>query len=322
MKHDVSFVTCVYDDLHDTEFAGRHNRGTHYAFSLAQMHEMGAPIYCFSDKRNMIKYMPTFLLSGTENYRFINYNLNDSPYFDQIQAVKDSNPELYRNSPSWESRCLEIMWGKFDFITHVALKMGLDSGKFLYWIDAGLSHPGVLPKRFNSVHPDKEADGGFVTSSHEYSYRFKYNRIFNPDLPDYLAEYTGEDKLLHFFCTCPQHSDPSHLEIEGGREFVGTAVGGLFGGNVRMMYEWAEQAKGVCKDLLDHGFLLKEEDVLSYMINLNMKTDPSFKDKLTMYLFDTWYHEDWTSWSKDVYDPDTMISFSDFFLEFTEKVGR
>ena len=317
MTHDVSFVTCVYDDLHDTEFAGRHNRGTHYAFSLAQMHEMGVPIYCFTDKRNMTKYMPTFLLSGHEHYRFINYNLNDSPYFEQIQAVKDSNPELYRRSPSWETRCLEIMWGKFDFITHVAERMGLDSGKYLYWIDAGLSHPGVLPEKFNTVHDAQT----FATSSHEYSYRFRMNRIFNPDLPQYLADYTGEGNLLHFFNTCPQHSDPTHLHIERP-DYVGTAVGGLFGGDVGLLYNWATQAKGVCKDLLDHGFLMKEEDVLTHLINRNLKDDSSFAERLRLYLFDTWYHEDWTSWSKDVYNPDTMISFSDFFEEFTQKVGR
>lgn len=314
MTHDVSFVTCVYDDLHDTEFAGRHNRGTHYAFSLAQMHEMGAPVYCFTDKRNMSKYMPTFLWSGYDNYKFVNYNLNDSPYFDRIQQVKDNDPERYRKSPSWESRCVEIMWGKFDFIIHAAEDMGLDSGKYLYWIDAGLSHPGVLPKKFNSIHAEQD----FKTSSHEYSYRFRMNRIFNDKLPEYLAEYTGAGKLLHFLCTSPQHSDPSHLSVEKPA-YVGTAVGGLFGGDVRMMYEWAQQAKTVCEELLDNGFLIKEEDVLTHMINSNINKDATFADKLTMYLFDTWYHEDWVEWSKEVYDPERDHSFSDFFVEFAEK---
>ena len=314
MKYDVSFVTCVYDDLFDTEFAGRHNRGTHYAFSLAQMHELGVPIYCYTDKRNMIKYMPTFLLSGYDNYRFFSYNLNDSPYFDRIQEVKDSNVEMYRNSPSWQSRCLEIMWGKFDLITHAAEQMGIDSNKYLYWIDAGLSHPGVIPMRFNSVFNEDD----YRSSSYEYSQRFRMNRIFNQKLPDYLAEYTGENKLLHFLCTRPQHSDPSHLRVERP-DYIGTAVGGLFGGNVRMMYDLAQQAKDICKDLLDHGYLLKEEDILTYMINFNLKEDKTFKDRLTMYTFDTWYHEDWTAWNTNVYNPETDKSFSDFFNEFTDK---
>ena len=316
MKHDVSFVTCVYDDLHDTEFAGRHNRGTHYAFSLAQMHDMGAPIYCFTDKRNMMKYIPSFLSSGYENYKFVNYNLNDSPYFDKIQEIKDSNPMMYRTSPSWASRCLEIMWGKFDFITYAAEDMGLNSGKHLYWVDAGLSHPGVLPAKFNTLHPEQN----FKTASHEYAYRFTMNRIFNDKLPDYLVEYTGDGKLLHFLCTSPQHSDASHLRRKiTTPSYIGTAVGGLFGGDVKIMYDWAQQAKEVCKDLLDNNFLIKEEDVLTHLINYNLEQDTTFKDKLTMYLFDTWYHEDWISWSKEVYDPDRDRSFSDFFVEFAEK---
>lgn len=315
MEHDVSFVTCVYDDLHDTEFAGRHNRGTHYAFSLAQMHEMGAPIYCYTDKRNMTKYMASFLESGYDNYRFINYNLDDSPYFNRIQEVKNANPELYRESPSWVSRCVEIMWGKFDFITHTAETIGLVPGKYLFWIDAGLSHPGVLPKRFNTVQHEGLQ---YATQSHEYSYRFKMNEIFNSKLPDYLAEYTGAGKLLHFLCTSPQHSDPSHLRVEMPA-YVGTAVGGLFGGDVVLLHHWAQQGKQICQELLDNGHLIKEEDILTHLINSNLKTDETFKDKLTMYTFNTWYHEDWIEWDRAVYDPNRDHSFSDFFVEFTEK---
>jgi len=313
MKHDVSFVTCVYDDLVNTQFNGRLNRGTHYVFSLAHMHQMGAPIYCYSDKINMYRAFPAFLKYGYENFRFINYNLEDSPYLAEIQRIKQKDV-FYVEAASWRTRCIEIMWGKFDWIIHTAEKMGLDSGKYLYWVDAGLSHPGILPKKFNTFD-----ESTAVTSSHKYDNSFNFDLIFNEDLPDFLVEYAGEDNLLHFMCTQRQHSDKSHLPRSGPKgtdpkngTHVGTVVGGLFGGPVRLLHDWALDAKDVCADLLQHDFLLKEEDVLTYMLNTGGVEDPRFKDNITIYKFDTWYHEDW-----DGYVP-KLKSFSAFFEEFAE----
>jgi len=311
MKPDVSFVTCIYDDLSTTAFAGRHNRGTHYVFSLAQIHEMGVPIYCFIDKINMYRYFPAFLHFGLENFTFINYNLGDSPYFDRIQTVKESKPELYIDAISWSSRCVEIMWGKFDWLVHVAEKIGLQEDRYLYWIDGGLSHEGVIPRKYNSKRPRSDMSDSFNNSSHEYSYQFANDLIFNKDFPDFLVETTGEGNLLHFMCSNPQHSDQSHLPRGGSH--VGTGVGGLFGGDITLLHQWATEGMQICDSLLEHGFIIKEEDILTHLINKHSKDDSDpFKDHLTMYWFDTWYHEDW-----NVYNP-KQKSFAAFFEGFTE----
>lgn len=306
MKHDVTFVTGIYDDLSTTEFSGRHNRGTHYAFSLAQIHEMGAPIYCFTDKTNMYRYFPAFMHFGYENFKFINYNLEDSPFYERIQAVKKSKPELYITSLSWSTRCVEIMWGKFDWLLNVIDRIGIKEDKYLYWIDCGLSHEGVIPTKYNSRKPKVN----FHNQSHEYSYLFCNDLIFNEDFPDFLVEYTGPNKLFHFLCTNPQHNDDSHLPKTG--IFRGTTVGGLFGGDISLVKQWATEAKAVCDELLAKGFIIKEEDILTHLLNKHSVEGDKLKDKLTLYKFDTWYHEDW-----DVYNP-AQKSFSHFFEGFTE----
>ena len=135
-KKDVTFVTAVYDDLQDTELAGRHNRGTQYAFSLAQMHSMGVPIFCYTDKTNMYKFFPCLYGHGVEHFNFINYNLKDYPLYHRIQEVKSKKSEMYRDMTAWKNRCVEIMWGKFDWIIHTAEQIGLEGDKYLYWIDA------------------------------------------------------------------------------------------------------------------------------------------------------------------------------------------
>lgn len=305
MKNDVTFVTCVYDDLHNTLFSGRHNRGTHYAFSLAQINQINTPIYCFTDYTNLYKFFPAILNYGINNLKFINYNLNESPYHERIQQVKQYNKQ-YIKSSSWNSRCVEIMWGKFDWLIHVIDKIGIEKDKYVYWIDAGLSHPGVIPKKYNNLHDKKE----YYSSSHEYSYRFFNNKIFNKDFPDFLVSQTGKNKLLHFLCTKPQHNDHSPLDLPNKKYYKGTAVGGLFGGDIQKLYDWCIQGKKICDQLLDKCCLIKEEDILTYLINYNIGNDKNFEEQLSLFLFNTWYHEDW---DKSLYDPKKDISFSDFF---------
>lgn len=315
MTHDVTFVTAVYDDLHESEFSGRHNRGTQYAFSLAQMHSLGVPIYCFTDKLNMSRFFPVLYKHGLDNFNFIGYNLNEFPLYDKIQAVKSLRPDIYRDLPAWKTRCVEIMWGKFEWIIHVAEKIGLEGDKYLYWIDAGLSHPGVFPLKYNSNYKK----GTYCNNAKDYNERFYFDKIFNEDLPDYLAEFTGVNKLLHFMCTSPQHSDYSHLSVPETK-FIGTAVGGLFGGNVKMFHEWASEARQVCLDLVNNNYLIKEEDILSYLINKHFYEEEGFEDRLKLVLFDTWYHEDWLiDWKSDLYDPKREITFAEFFEPFVNR---
>lgn len=310
MKYDVSFVTCIYDDIHNTDLTGRHNRGTHYAFSLAQMHEMGAPIYCYTDKINMYKFFPTFLLHGYENFKFISYNLSDSPLHKEIQRVKKTDPDRYFETPGWKIRCVEIMWGKFDWLIHVIEKIGLADDKYVFWIDAGLAHSGILPLRFNTHYRSAK----YQSSSHDYNNRFYFDQIFNADLPDFLVDYIDGKELLHFICNKPQHNDPMPFKLENVK-YIGTAVGGLFGGTTRMMDEWSHKGKAFCEKLLQHDCIVKEEDVLSYLINLEFQKNKNFAEKIKIFSFDTWYHEDW---DKNIYDP-SEVSFSHFFDLFLNR---
>lgn len=304
MKHDVTFVTCFYDDLHHSSLKGRLNRGTQYAFSLGQMMQMETPFICYTDSANFHKFAPSFVYHGADHTRFFSYNLKESPYHVRFNLIRDKNPEMYLDSPSWAQRCLEIMWGKFEFIKHAANTVGLDSNKMLYWIDAGLSHDGVIPKRYNSLldtvsHP---------TTAHAYQYTHYNDLLFDKDFPQLIAEYTGEDKLLFLVSRNPQHSDPIPLP-EVYKTYKGTIIGGLFGGNARRMYDLGCRGMEYCEKILDNDALVKEEDILTYMVNAAISEDENFKDTISTFVFDTWYHEDW-----NVFRPN-QVSFSDFFKE-------
>ncbi len=303
---DVTFATCVYDDLHATEFAGRQNRGTHYAFSLAQIHKLGAPIYCFTDKANMQRFFPALYWHGIDNFKFVNYNLNESPYHSRIQQVKSGNPEIYIDGLAWRQRCVEIMWAKFDWLIYVLEDYGSPHAKdkFTFWIDGGLSHEGILPKKYNSIHGTKP----YSTSAAEYHDRFFIDKIFNPELPNYLLNFMGDSDLMAFFCNQPQHNDPSSLPPVS-QHYIGTIAGGLFGGRNSAVYELAKECQKVCEQLLATNCILKEEDILTYVINRRYAENPEREHEIKLFTFKTWYHEDW-----NVYRPNDS-SFSDFFKD-------
>lgn len=317
MAHDISFVTAIYDNLSTTEFGGRNNRGAHYAFSLAQIHSMGSPIYCFTDEINFNGMFSALYNRGRENYHFINYRLENYPLHAGIQHVKSLNPD-YRESSAWISRCVEIMWGKFDWLKHVIEMNGVTEDKFTFWIDAGLSHGGILPKKLNSEYGHRELRS-FGNAGLEYAKHFEFDRAFNKNLPEYLVEYAGTDRLFFFFCTCPQHNDVSHLVLPALPK-RGTVVGGLFGGNNKMLYEWVKEAIMICHDLIAHNYLVKEEEIMTYMLNKHLIEDPNFNTKFTSYDFQTWYHEDWLrDWKANLYNPEEEKTFAEFFTPFIEK---
>jgi hypothetical protein len=208
--NDIVFATCIYDDLHSTEFAGRQNRGTHYVFSLAQIHNLGVPIYCFTDKANFQRYFPALNWHGTDNFKFISYNLNESPYHNKILEIKANNPQVYVDGLAWRQRCVEIMWAKFDWLIYVLEDNGAPhaNDKFTFWIDGGLSHEGVLPKKYNS---NRDGTHQYPTSAAEYHHRFAIDKIFNNNLPKYLLDYMGDSDLMAFLCNQPQHNDQHDL---------------------------------------------------------------------------------------------------------------
>lgn len=276
----LTFVTSVYDELFQTEFAGRNNRGSHYAFSLAQIHRSGAPVYCYTDQYNIKKFYPPLLAHGCNNTRFFNYDLNKFKYHEDIKLIKKSDPDRYQGRSAWTQRCVEIMWGKFDMIIHAAETTGIEPDKYMFWIDAGLSHNGILPYYYNSQY----AKDKYTPASLDYQHSFYFDKIFNENLPQYLIDKMGDNKLLFMFCDMPQHNDPSPLPKF---KMKGTSVGGLFGGDIETLYNWAKRGQEVYSYLVQEQCLIKEEDILSHLISEN-ETDP-----IELYRFNTWYHEDW-----------------------------
>lgn len=287
----VRFVTGAYDDLNGTKYYGRINRGGHYVFSLSCLNNMGKPITCFTNKRTALKMAPYLALEDCENIELVNYNLEDYKHHKAIQDIRNKNEERYTNA-SWEQRCVEIMWGKFEWMSKVLEEM--DDEDYLFWIDAGLSHPGVVPSSKYNPYPYHS-----MSPALKHEYAFRNERLFTPEFVDGIVEYTGE-KLLNILCNRPQHSDP--MPVDYTRKIVGSVIGGLFGGKKKVMQPYIASFEEAASYFLQKESLVKEEEIMTYLLNINF-------DSFKLFQFDTWYHIDWDSYDKD------EISFSDFFKE-------
>lgn len=290
----INFTTCIYDDLHNSYMNGRLNKGSQYSFSLSCISKIGSPIYCFTDKKNLMKFAPVFIANAADNLRFVSYNLEDLPFSQKLTEIRKEKSDMFVDNPSWKHRCAEIMWGKFVWIKHIAEQ--LDDEEYLFWIDAGISHDGLIPaSRYNSSYGRH-----FPNQSTTHQSTMLNDKLFDDKFPGLLKEYTG-DKILNIAAKTPQHSDYMPLTYE--RCYPGSVIGGIFGGKVSLMKGYCDKILDAATKVMEEGYIVKEEELMTYILNTN-------PDAFKVFQFNSWYHVDW----KDVYNP-KHISFSDFFTE-------
>lgn len=294
------FVTANYTNLYNTKLNGRLNRDFGYMYSLAGIAQCGDTIINYTCPYNIQFTESFFKQLNITNIINIDYDLTSSPYHERVDKIKDLHPRYDGSSDqcdtSWKNRCVEIMFGKFLWLEENFNK--LENDDYLFWIDAGLSHGGVIPRKFNTFHKNlnyyRQDKSDLLL---EYAHR--HDTIFNKDFTRKLEKYTG-DKILLLGISHSQHGDP--LGFSFHNNFEQWPIGGLFGGQKKVMLPFINRFKEIAQQILDNNLLVKEEQIMTV---IHSDTPEWFKT----FTFQTWYHDDW-----DVYNKN-MISFSDFFTE-------
>jgi hypothetical protein len=289
----------LYDGLFKSKFCGRSNRGGVFRNSLKTIAQIESPIVCYTSERELPGLVKEF--SDMGNIEFRSKEL-DSYYFHQdVNNIRDSNPDHYRNSHVWMFRCVEIMWGKFLKIKDI-IKDSPDLDH-IYWIDAGLSHSGIIHSRFN---PHYSHNVNFIMDlqPNTLDLSAKNDLIFNSDFTKNLVKFTGNDGILNIV-----NNNLQHQRISPDHPFKGSVVGGLFGGNVELMNDYCDAVISLFEKYTNEGSLYKEEQIMTQLLN-----EGEFP--LTEYRFDTWYHPDW---DRGYYSNYNFISFCDFFDEINPR---
>ena len=170
------FITAIYSDLNGTELGGRPNRGSHYRFSLLSLLKMtDADFVCYTSDRE-IESLKHFFYNdykiSESQLKFVVYDINNCKYKDLINLRKNVE-EIKRGD-----RCIEIQYSKFAWWWNED-----KSYDYYYWIDAGLSHCGLIPLKY-------------LLEKDHVMRRFYESSLFQNDFLRNLIQDTGDKFML------------------------------------------------------------------------------------------------------------------------------
>ena len=134
-------ITAIYSNLYGTELGGRNGRQGHYFWSLLSLLKMtDADFICYTSDDEYDKLVDFFYVENNinpEKIKFVKFDLKQNEFSDLIGQYKD-----YEGTKRGD-RCIEIQYMKFIWLSME--DMSYDN---YYWIDAGLSHCGLIPNRY------------------------------------------------------------------------------------------------------------------------------------------------------------------------------
>lgn len=263
----ILFLTCIYGNLYGSEFGGRPSRFEQYKFSLLSLLRMSdADFVCytsFEEKKVLEDFFYNQNKIPKNRLEFVVFDLKSTKHFDVISKFKDV--ESVRKG----DRCFEIQYNKFFWL--LQNKFDYD---YCFWIDAGISHTGILP--------DKH-----LINNHSYQRYFNSNLFDNKFLSNLIDK--SKDKLFligksnigsnYWSNTIPSKfykNYDSSLHI----------IGGLFGGKQERLKELVTEFERLFLVVTNAEHkLYSEEQFMSLIFSDN-------NNLFNLHSFDVWLHED------------------------------
>jgi len=285
-------VTFLYFGLGDFPFFGHkvQARWDRYINSLVQLSQMGLPIVCYTGS-NTAEVLQDFLNENeVTNVTVKVKELEDIRHSKKMIEIKEKNPDKFKFY-------LEVGWAKIALMED-EMEEGLD---YLYWIDCGLSHIGLYPRRYNS-NADK------ITGLSVNKYRYTYDGIFNTTTFLKINNWVG-DKLIDIRNTLFFHDHRKLNEIlQRDHIYDSLSIGGIIGGHVSKLPDFFQRFEDYAQTALTKEFLLNHEAMMSTMVYDKPENYRSYK-------FNTWYHDDSSMTDKSVTSEflKDKISFYTFF---------
>ena len=290
-------VTSFYTDISGFPFFGhgavaRHER---YLHSLRAISNTGEEIICFCNETQIDMLDEYVKLHNLSNVTLKVSNLKDLPKLGKMIEIKQKTDRF--------NMYHEVDWNKFYLLS----KEYDESYDYLYWIDVGLSHPGLFLDKYN---PDIDKSDGMSATYWNYS----YTNLFKPGLFDKINEFVG-DKLLNLGNKTFFHSVHELNNIlEKNIDYSSLTVGGIIGGNVNKIKWFIDEFNKHTDTCLSKDVILNHEAIMSTITHENKNNFETFE-------FVTWYHDDY--WSKTPqFDVDSIKDLTHFvhFFDKTLKV--
>ena len=283
-------VTGIYafEPGHPYYLHGGNSRFWRYVYSLIQISKCGLDIKCYTSSSLSPILIDKFSEYNITNIEVIVKELNDTKHNKRALEIREKHLDKFK--------CYyELGQFKMYFIK----ENYLPEYDYIYWIDAGLSHRGLYPDKYNTFI--SLADG-FA----ECEYQYTYDKIYNEELFNKINKWVG-DKLLDIRNTSQYHSNKIMNEVFGNHHFYkSNAIGGLFGGYKDKIEHLIREFEVNSEKCLTKEHLLDHEAILTPIAINNPEWFKTFT-------FDTWYHEDTDQdWVTDEFFDDN-VSFYKFF---------
>lgn len=263
----VKIITAIYSDLNGTDFGGRSSRGGHYRWSLLSLLKMtDADFVCYTSDREFDSLGQFFYTENNVNrdkLKIVKFNLSEHYFLELFKKYKDIEGSKKGD------RCIEIQYMKF--IWFLSEDMSYD---YYFWIDAGLSHCGLIPNKYL-------AKTGIHNSQYYESLLFNNNFLKNliKKTEDKFTIIGKENDRNYWSGTV----NPKHF-FEYNRSYH--IIGGLFGGKKDIWGEILNLFKKYVYQVTEEdGRLYHEEDIMTLMFR-------NHESLFHIYQFDTWWHED------------------------------
>lgn len=261
------FITAIYSDLNGTDVGGRPNRGSHYRYSLLSLLKMtDADFVCYTSDRELPSLQDFFYREyniSDSKLKFVTFDITETKFQDLINLRK--NVEEIKKG----DRCIEIQYSKFSWWWNED-----KSYDYYYWIDAGLSHCGLIPLKY-------------LTENNHAMRRFYESNLFDNDFLKNLIEDTGNKFLI-----LGKENDRNYwsgtVDQKWYKEYDRSLhiIGGLFGGHRDKWDSMVSMFEDYVQKILseDHG-LPHEEQILTLMYFNN-------KELFERKHFDIWWCRD------------------------------
>jgi len=262
----IKFITCLYSDLYGTDLGGRPSRHHHYRHSLLSLLKMtNADFLCYTSDRELDSLKSFFYIENevSENkLKFEIFDLNNSKFSTSINSIKNVD-ETKKND-----RCIEIQYSKFAWWWNED-----KTYDYYYWIDAGLSHNGLIPNEYLNL------PNGQIS----YYESNLFNNLFLENLIAYTNDkflILGKDNERNYWS---RTVDPKWYTNYMNNIHI---IGGLFGGhkdqwdNIVNIFE-----NYVVNILSDDKTLPHEEQIMSLMYYNHI-------DLFVIKQFDIWWCKD------------------------------
>lgn len=260
------FITCIYSDLAGTEMGGRSSRGGHYQYSLLSLLKMtDADFVCYTSDREIERLKRFFYTQNNiseDKLKFVIYDLKKTKFQELLLRHKN-----YEDAKTGD-RCIEIQWSKFAWWWNED-----KSYDYYFWIDAGLSHCGLIPNKYltSSLHPQ-----GRYYESNLFSNSFLSNLIEDTEGKFLIL---GKDNERNYW------SGTVNEKWYNKYDRSIHIIGGMFGGNRNTWDNIVNIFENYVNEITPVERVYHEEVIMSLMYQ-------NHKDLFVRKHFDIWWCPD------------------------------